>query len=61
MVIILRGELIPCLGLRSEQAGETIHRKFLKYWQRYKINLLEDPTYVTRLKKDVIIFSSEHI
>lgn len=49
------------LGLWSEQAGESIHREFLKFWERYKINLLEDSTYPTRLRRAVVEFSSRHI
>lgn len=49
------------LGLWSEQAGESIHREFLKFWERYKINIIEDSTYATRLKKAIITFSSQHI
>ncbi len=49
------------LGMVSEQAGESIHRVFLKYWNRYKINLLSDPSYPERLKKAVVEFSSRHL
>ena len=49
------------LGFWSEQAGEAVHREFLKYWERYKIKLIKDSTYVVRLKKAVTAFSSEHI
>jgi hypothetical protein len=49
------------LGLWSEQAGESIHREFLKYWERHKINMIDDPGYGTRLQKAVVEFSSRHI
>ena len=49
------------LGLWSEQAGESIHRSFLTYWDRYKINLISDPSYGERLKLAVIEFSSKHV
>ena len=49
------------LGLWSEQAGESIHREFLKYWDSYKINLLSDPSYGERLMKAVVEFYSRHI
>ena len=49
------------LGIWSEQSGESIHREFLEYWSRYKINLLSDPKYGDRLIKAVIKFSSRHI
>ena len=49
------------LGLWSEQAGESIHREFLKYWLRYKINIISDSTYGERLLKAVVEFSSRHI
>lgn len=49
------------LGLWSEQAGESIHREFLKFWEQYKINVLEDFTYAMRLKKAIIAFFSQHI
>ena len=48
-------------GIWSEQAGESIHKEFLKFWARYKINLLSDPSYSKRLKKAVVEFSSQHI
>lgn len=49
------------LGFWSEQAGESIHREFSKFWERYKIELMDDPTYITRFKKAVIEFSSKHL
>ena len=49
------------LGLWSEQAGESVHREFLKFWDKYKINLLEDSSYAERLKRAVVEFSSLHI
>lgn len=49
------------LGLWSEQAGESIHREFLKFWERYKVNDVTDPSYSTQLEKAVIEFSSRHI
>lgn len=49
------------LGLWSEQAGESIHRDFLTFWNRYKIKNLEDSSYGLRLKKAVVAFSSFHI
>jgi hypothetical protein len=49
------------LGIWSEQAGEAIHREFLKFWSRYKINLKTDPNYSIRLMKAVVEFSSRHI
>ena len=33
------------LGVVSEQAGESIHREFLKYWEWYKIKILSDASY----------------
>ena len=48
-------------GLWSEQAGESIHREFIKYWNKYKINLIEDVTYGTRLKRTVVEFLSSHM
>lgn len=49
------------LGLWSEQAGESIHREFVKFWDKFKINSIEDPSYQNRLKKAVVSFSSLHI
>lgn len=49
------------LGLWSEQAGESVHSKFLKVWERFKMNSIEDPNYIKRLKKAVVAFSSGNI
>ena len=49
------------LGLVSEQAGESIHRVFLKNWNRYKIDLISDSSYPERLKKAVVEFSFRHL
>lgn len=49
------------LGLWSEQAGESIHREFLKFWQKYKMNIIDDENYPIRLKHAVVEFSSLHI
>ena len=48
------------LGLWSEQAGESIHRVFLKYWEKYKTNNIHDPAYGDKLKRAVVEFSSRH-
>lgn len=47
------------LVLWSEQADESIHRKFLKYWNRYKINNVRDQSYDIQLKKTVVDFLSK--
>lgn len=48
-------------GLWSEQAGESIHRVFLHFWNKHKIHLLTHPKYGISLKKAVVEFSSRHI
>lgn len=32
------------LGGMTEQTSEAIHREFLKFWNEYKINIIEDPS-----------------
>lgn len=49
------------LGFWSEQAGESVHREFLTFWNRHKINAIDDPSFPKRLKKSVVEFSSFHI
>lgn len=49
------------LGCWSEQSSESIHRDFLKFWERYKVNGLHRETYLSNLLKAVIEFSSLHI
>ena len=49
------------LGLWSEQPGESIHHVFYKYWLKYKVNSMENPSYAKRLKSAVVEFSSMHI
>ena len=49
------------LGVWLEQPGESVHREFLKFWNRRKINQLENPSYPKHLKDAVIEFSSIHI
>lgn len=49
------------LGMWSEQAGESVHREFLKYWSKYEINNLESENYPKQLKKAVVEFSSRHL
>lgn len=49
------------LGLWSEQAGESIHHEFSKYWQKYKINSINSYSYSSRLKSAVVECSSRHI
>lgn len=49
------------LGLSSEQPGESIHRDFLKYWNRYKMNNLTDSRYGIQLHKAVLNFSSTNL
>ena len=49
------------LGIMSEKAGEAIHREFLKFWNECKMNMIEDPSYIERLQKAVVEFSSRHI
>ncbi|CAH0552491.1 unnamed protein product [Brassicogethes aeneus] len=49
------------LGKWSEQAGESVHREFLSFWEKHKINLINDPSYSQRLKAATVQFSSFHI
>lgn len=49
------------LGLWSEQAGESILKEFLIFWERFKINIIEDENYGNQLKRAVVEFSSQHI
>ncbi|CAH1104522.1 unnamed protein product [Psylliodes chrysocephalus] len=49
------------LGYWSEQAGESIHREFLSFWNRYKINTMENEAYMKNLHKAVAQFSSTHL
>ena len=48
------------LGFLSEQAGEAVHREFLKHWSKFKANLLTE-SYPERLRKAVVEFSSMRI
>lgn len=49
------------LGVWSEQAGESVHREFLKFWERFKIVMIENDRYPEKLLKAVVEFSSRHI
>lgn len=49
------------LGMWSEQAGESVHREFLKYWSKYQVNNLESDDYCNQLKRAVVEFSSRHL
>lgn len=49
------------LGMWSEQAGESVHREFLKYWSKYQINDLNAEFYCSQLKRAVVEFSSRHL
>lgn len=48
-------------GIWSEQAGESVHREFLKFWSRRKMNNITDPNYCVKLKQAVVDFSSKHL
>ena len=49
------------LRLWSEQAGESVHREFLNFWERYKINVLEDSRCIDQLLKAVVEFNFQHL
>lgn len=49
------------LGLWSEQAGESVHHDFMKYWSKYILNNIHDVRYGDRLCKAVVEYSSRHI
>lgn len=49
------------LGVWSEQAGESVHSEFLKFWSRYKINDIESEGYLDNLFDAVVEFSLRHI
>lgn len=49
------------LGIWSEQSGESIHRIFLNFWGKRKINMMNNEHYSTNLKKAVVEFSSLHL
>ena len=46
------------LGIWSEQAGESIHRTFSMFWDKYKIKYIYNPAYERNLKRAVVEFSS---
>ena len=46
------------LGLWSEQASESAHREFLKFWERRKVNLITHISYPQKLKEATLEFSS---
>ena len=67
---IILNHLLQCLsyleddegfGLWSEQPGESIHREFLFFRNRYKINFIDDASYGSRLLNAVVEFSSRHL
>ncbi|KAJ8669275.1 hypothetical protein QAD02_000534 [Eretmocerus hayati] len=39
------------LGTWSEQAGESIHRDFLVFWERHQVNSMDNDVYLPNLKK----------
>ena len=49
------------LGVVSGQAGESIHQEFKIFWEKYKINSLNNKIYGKQLKKAVVEFSSKHL
>ena len=49
------------LGYVSGQAGESIHHEFKIFWNKLKINSLDNDRYGENLKRAVIEFSSKHI
>lgn len=49
------------LGLWSEQANESAHREFLKFWERRKVNSISHVSYPQKLKEATVEFSSLHI
>ena len=49
------------LGLWSEQAGESIHRKFKQIYENYKINSIANARYAENLRAAVVVFSSLNI
>lgn len=69
-VHVLMSHLIPGLanlggkgmGLTSEQAGESIHHEFERYfWSRRKIRLSTNPNYGINWLKANLEFSSKHM
>ena len=46
------------LGCWSEQAGESVHSKFLDYWNKFKITKLDAKNYEKHLKNAVVEISS---
>lgn len=49
------------LGLLSEQAGESIHREFILYWNPFKAKSIENSNYLMKSKTAVVEFSSQHL
>lgn len=47
-------------GPWSEQAGETVHSEFEKYWEKYRINCPENSNYAEHIKLATVEFSSRH-
>ena len=49
------------LGFYSEQTGETIHRNFELFFDKYRIKNIHSEKYGIHLKKAVVEFGSVHI
>lgn len=49
------------LGLYTEQAGETVHYKWTKTWERFARKLMRHGDYLMNLKQAVSDFSGKHL
>ena len=49
------------LGTWSEQEGESVHREFIRYRSKYKINMIENPRFSENLRRAVVEFASKNI
>lgn len=49
------------LGVYSEQAGETIHSKWVKTWSKFQVTAMDNPSYCDKLRRAVGDFSSKRL
>ena len=49
------------LGIYSEQASESVHSIFEKFWQRRKVTDFKNPNYSSALYDTIVEFNSFHI
>ena len=54
-------EIEQPLGIYSEQASESVHADFTKFWEKYKVKFIHNPSYNRQIYNACLAYNAKHL